>query len=402
MSKIRIIAWRELLAIVRTKAFIIGLLMAPAFIVVGVLMAPSVSEDELAEATETIVIASADSDIADRVRAQLPLATIEFVDYPTLDTERRQALDARLVAGSLDLVLEIAPSVAPTREVEPAIAAAPAIALRTTTPTSSLPLALKRITRDLVQRARLTATGLTPGQVEQLSTKPTVSIVDPTVTPFLTMLLVFMTVLSGGTQLLNATIEEKQQRIAEVLLGSVSPEQLMAGKLLGAVSVALTMVAVYLTGGIAYASWAGYGELVDPIIVATIFVQVAIATLMFGALFVACGAASNDAKDAQAYLTPLMMLLTAPLFAGSAIMTSPNGPLAIALSLFPLSAPSVMPMRMSLSNSVPMWQPALSLISELMFTAALVWLAGRIFRVGLLAQGKRPSLRELWRWIRRA
>src|SRR5262245_6262671 len=128
------------------------------------------------------------------------------------------------------------------------------------------------------------------------------------------MMLMFMMVMATATPLLNSVLEEKMQRIAEVLLGSIPPFQLMLGKLLGSVAVSLTMVAVYLTGAFVALDRSGYGQYFPTELVSWFVVFQVLAVVMFGSIFIAIGAAVSDLKEAQSMMTPVILLLVFPMF----------------------------------------------------------------------------------------
>jgi ABC-2 type transport system permease protein len=219
--------------------------------------------------------------------------------------------------------------------------------------------------------------------------------------PFGLMLLMFMSVMIVGQPMLSSILEEKQQRIAEMLLGSASPFQIMMGKLLGNVGVALTIVAIYLAGGYALAVHYGYSHML-PLWLLVWFVAFEIlACVLYGALFLAVGAACNDIKDAQTLLTPMMLILVLPMMVWFNVVQEPLGEFAKWASLFPPATPMLMLMRLAASSMVPAWQPVVGIVLVLATTVAAVFAAGRVFRIGLLAQGKAPKLIELARWVLR-
>jgi ABC-2 type transport system permease protein len=127
--------------------------------------------------------------------------------------------------------------------------------------------------------------------------------------------------------------------------------------------------------------------------------DVLLALVMFGSLFLAAGAAATELKDAQGLMTPLTLVMVIPMMAVSQLLGNPDGALAIGLSLFPLTAPMVLPLRLA-TTSVPAWQIAISVCGTLAATTGIVWVAGRIFRIGILAQGRAPRFGELWQWIK--
>jgi ABC-2 type transport system permease protein len=221
------------------------------------------------------------------------------------------------------------------------------------------------------------------------------SIVVPMVPPFL----LFFFVVVSTPQLMNSVLTEKMSRISEVLLGSVSPFELMAGKLLGSVAVSLLLGAVYLGGGVMVAARMGYASAIPPSLLAWFLVFLVLAMLLYGSISIAIGAACTDLKDAQNLMLPVMLPIMLPMFMMSAVVESPSSSLATGLSIFPFSAPLTMMLRVGLHPSAPLWQVGLAALLMLATALGCIWAAGRIFRVGLLMQGKSASLGQMARWI---
>ncbi len=216
--------------------------------------------------------------------------------------------------------------------------------------------------------------------------------------PFFLMMLMFMVVMVGATPLMQSVLEEKMQRIAEVLLGSVSPFELMMGKLLGVVGVSFTIVSVYLAGGLYALHRAGYLDLIPLSVLGWFVVYQGMAVLMFGSVFVAIGAAVTDMKEAQSMVTPAMLLLVMPMFVWMIVIKEPTSALSTGLSLFPPATPMLMVMRAAAAPQLPLWQPLLGVLLVLITTVLFVIAAGRIFRVGLLMQGKGARIGEMMKW----
>jgi ABC-2 type transport system permease protein len=198
---------------------------------------------------------------------------------------------------------------------------------------------------------------------------------------------------------MQGIVEEKGQRIAEVLLGSVTPFQLMAGKLLGIVAVSLTMAGVYLAGGLYLAHRYELTDALSPGLVAWFVVFLILALLTYGSLFIAIGAAAADIKDTQTLLMPVMIIAFLPFFALGPILMDPNGKIAVACSFFPFATPMLLVARQSVPPGVPTWQMATGILITLATTVFCVWAAGRIFRVGILMQGKSAKVKDLARWV---
>jgi ABC-2 type transport system permease protein len=219
--------------------------------------------------------------------------------------------------------------------------------------------------------------------------------------PFGIMMLMFMMIMSAAP-LMQSVVEEKSQRIAEVLLGSVRPFELMLGKLVGMVGVTLTLAAVYL--GVAY--WAayhfGFANYLPPGTIAWFLLYQVLAVLMYGSMFIAIGAACTTTQETQSLLMPVMMVACIPLFVSVHVVMEPNSAVSTAFSFFPPATPMLMVTRQAIPPGVPAWQPWVGVAVVLAATLACVYAAGRIFRVGLLMQGKAAKPGELLRWIVRA
>lgn len=218
--------------------------------------------------------------------------------------------------------------------------------------------------------------------------------------PVFLLVLMFMTVMTSAQHLLNAIIEEKMSRICEVLLGSVSPFQLLMGKLVGVTGVSVVLALVYFAGAAFAVIQVGRADLLNPMLIAWFFVFLLCAALMFGSLFLALGSACSSISDAQSLLQPAMMLLLLGYLGSFVALRAPDSGLAMAMSLFPTMAPFTMILRMAIPPGVAMWQVALSVGILVATTGGMVWAASRVFRIGILMQGKTPNFPELLRWIR--
>jgi ABC-2 type transport system permease protein len=219
--------------------------------------------------------------------------------------------------------------------------------------------------------------------------------------PFSLLFLMFMVVLMTSTPLMQGVVEEKMQRIAEVLLGSVRPFELMLGKLLGMTAVSLTMSTVYLAGGYWAARHFGLADAFSAELLVWFLVFQVLAALMYGSLFTAVGAACTDMKETQTLMWPVMLLVMIPMFLIGSVIQEPNGPLVKGVSLFPFAAPMLMVARMAVPPGNLGWQPYAAVAGVLVTTLLCVWAAGRIFRAGILMQGKAASVGEIARWVLR-
>lgn len=221
------------------------------------------------------------------------------------------------------------------------------------------------------------------------------------VVPFGLLMLMFMVVNVGATPLIQAVIEEKMQRIAEVLLGSVAPFELMLGKLLGVVGVGLTMATVYLVGAYVALNQAGYGQFFPSKLLFWFVVYQSLLVLMFGSIFVAAGAAVSDFREAQSLIMPVYIVMMVPLFVWMNVVKEPTSAFSTLVSLFPPATPMLMVVRQAVPPGIPLWQPVLGVVLVLLTTLGCVFVAGRIFRIGILMQGKAANLREMAGWVLR-
>jgi ABC-2 type transport system permease protein len=253
----------------------------------------------------------------------------------------------------------------------------------------------------LVQPVKLETKGLSLRDAETgaIADAPEQSKLAPMVVPAMMMLLMFVVVLMAAAPLMQGVVEEKMQRIAEVLLGSVRPFELMMGKLSGMAGVSLTMVLVYLAGAFWAAHHYGFAEYISLDLLFWFLIYQALAALMYGSLFIAVGAACADMKETQNLMWPVMVLATSPLFVLGNVLQEPNSPVALGLSFFPFATPMLMVSRLAVPPGLPVWQPVVGVVLVLATTIGCVYAAGRIFRVGILLQGKGARLSDLVKWV---
>lgn len=407
-----ILARREYSALVRTRAFIFGLLLAPLLMSVAFLLIPSHSEPGEGGPRE-IVLLDHTARLRDSLASALESGGFTLV-APELGADA-DALATRLEdqvrSGTLAALVVVGPS---ALSDEGSDADAQVVLTVRNLAQQSTPW-LHQTLGDLVKLQRLEAAGVAPERARRILGGVNVELrlpdsdgktglelaVQAAALPLLTLLMVFFAVMSSAPYMLHSIIEEKQQRIAEVLLGSVSPLDLMTGKLLGAAGAGLTVVVVYAVMGRAFAGQVGLELELHPGFVLLALLDVLVALILFGSLFLAAGATATELKDAQGWMMPLTLLLTLPMMTVTQLLGNPDGSLATGLSLFPLTAPLILPVRLA-TTVVPVWQIAVSVLGTLAFTFGSVWVASRIFRIGILSQGRAPRLSELLQWIRSA
>lgn len=227
--------------------------------------------------------------------------------------------------------------------------------------------------------------------------------------------LLYMMIMLYGQNVLRGVLEEKMTRVAEVVMSSVKPDILLAGKVIGIGAVGLTQQLVwfgsagaFIAYGAVMAKAMGVPEMQNvtlPTVSLPLFGALVLFFLLgytlYSAMFAAVGAMVGTQEEAQQAAQPVVMLLIASILLVQPIMLNPSGTLAVAMSLIPFTAPVIMPLRMSVVQ-VPASEMAMSLAGLTVACWAAIWASARIYRVGLLMTGKRPNLKELAHWIRYA
>lgn len=216
--------------------------------------------------------------------------------------------------------------------------------------------------------------------------------------PMGVMMFMFMIIMMSAQPMLESVLEEKSNRIAEVLLGSATSLEIMTGKLFGNVAGSLTVAAIYLAGGYCLAAYNDVVDIVPFQILPWFVVFQVLAVIMYSSLFLSIGAAVNQLKEAQSLLLPVWILIIIPLFVWMNIVREPHGSFATWFSLIPPFIPMLMCLRMASTSAIPVWQPILGVLLTLLTTAICVFAASRVFRIGMLTQGRAPKLNELIRW----
>ncbi|MDX1547050.1 MAG: ABC transporter permease [Rhodothermales bacterium] len=243
-------------------------------------------------------------------------------------------------------------------------------------------------------------------------------------------LFIYMTVFLYGALVMQAVIEEKNSRVVEIVVSSARPFELLMGKVLGVGAMGLVQVAVWaalllggltMLGGIVAAfldpsafnlpadvpeeALLQAADITIPRIPAAVFVWFVLfflgGYLLYASLFAAVGSAVENQQEAQGLLLPIVFLVLVPLFLMPVVLEGPNTPLSVGLSLVPFFSPILMVVRVAVA-AVPWWQVVASYLLLIGGFVGSVWFSSRIYRVGILMYGKKPSLRELARWFRQA
>jgi ABC-2 type transport system permease protein len=217
--------------------------------------------------------------------------------------------------------------------------------------------------------------------------------------PFGGLMLMFMMIMSVAPAMLNNVLEEKMQKISEFLVSSVSPFQLMLGKLLGAVGIGLTLSAIYLGAAFGLVNYFGVTDAVPLSLYAWFVFYLFIALVIFGSIFSAIGAACSEIRDAQSLMTPVMLLVIIPMMCIGPILDSPTSLFSRAISLFPPATPMLMFVRIAIPPGPAIWEIVLGTLLTILFAIGCVWAAGKVFRIGVLSQGQAPTFARLITWV---
>ena len=437
MRKILLIAKRDYLASIRTKAFLFGLVVAPllfggGFIGMALVKGrPDIRDRTVAVIDHTGVAAQAvieaaqeknNRDLVDREtsRQTMPRYRFEIVPPDQDAALQRLALSDRIRRGNLFAFVEIRADAFETRKKTSRDADDRVVTwyaneggVAEARRWFSGPL------NDGLRRVRLAKLGIDPehfgeildtvpllnmnlltrekktGQIREAGKKGDME--NFAVSFSVTMLLVMIVMVTSGP-MLPAIAEDKMQRVFEMLLASATPFELIAGKVIAALGRSLTSSVVYIVGAILLLNSLALIGLAPLQLLPWFLIYLVTEVTMLCAFASALGAACGSPQDAQSLGVVLVAPVMIPLFLLAPVMQQSNGPIATAMSLFPLFTPIMMLMRQAMPGGVPWWQPWLGLAGVLAATVAMSWIAARIFRIGILLQGKPPNLAELARW----
>jgi len=216
------------------------------------------------------------------------------------------------------------------------------------------------------------------------------------------MMLLWISTFTGGQFLLTSTIEEKSNRIMEVLLSAVSPMQLMVGKIIGQMCAGLLILILYSGLGISGLIIFGQSHLLDWGNIALLVLLFLLAFGTIACLMAAIGSAVNDIHEAQSLMMPVTLIVISPMLLMMPIISDPKGVIATVMSFIPGVSPFVLVLRISSSDPPGLGQVALAIALNLVYVTLLAKLAAKIFRIGVLMYGKPPNFATLLRWIRLA
>jgi ABC-2 type transport system permease protein len=444
MGKLGVVFQREYLERVRSKWFLLGTLLGPLFFLL-IFVAPQLMGGRSASSENVAHVLVLDATgsgmgarVAEALREGFPTSPAPMVEK-TADSELPLAQDraALLVQHSAIvgyLVLDSSTVAGRTASYSG----------RNATSMRDVE-AIRNVVRQQVLAARMERAGIDPKQVAAFSKlrleMRTQKIGDKgrekgsgtgaMLFGYAVAMLLYMMIVIYGQTIMRGVTEEKTTRVAEVVVSSVKTDTLLAGKVLGVGLVAITQVVAWVVLSMATmyyvlpilqknlgtpeqmlaARAAAQGADASSMVAGipsislgaafALFCFFVLGFVLYASLFAAVGAMVNSQEDIQQAATPVMLLLVSSAIFMPPIMANPGGALARTMSLIPFSAPILMPLLMTLVP-VPWWEVTGSIVGVMLAGAAAIWLSARIYRVGLLMYGKKPSLGELVRWVRYA
>jgi ABC-2 type transport system permease protein len=453
-KKIALVAGREFMAAVTNKGFLIGLLIMPVmFAVIVVAMPRLMTASGRQQVSGEVAVVDPTGRVAPGLRETLSVSAIEarrqrFLDRALQDVVgspgeaavRNQQTATRISGATPEFHMVDRPAAADLAAEKRRLTAPPAGEVRPLALVVIKPDAVRpspgqtqygsydlfvppntdeRIEnevrdglRDAIVKARLAARQLDVAEVEAMTDVARV----PSITvgqverqtsvgfnrflPFVFVGLLVFGVMIGAQTLMTSTVEEKSSRVIEVLLSAVSPLELMAGKILGQMAVSLLVLALYIGIGVLMLTSFAMIGLLDPWLIFYLVLFFFITYFLFASVFGAIGAAVNEMREAQALVTPVMLVLMLPWLMAAPIAREPNSTFAIALSFIPPVNTLAMMIRMASTSPPPVWQVWATMGIGLAAACAATWMAAKIFRVGLLMFGKPPNFATLLRWAR--
>jgi ABC-2 type transport system permease protein len=443
MKKLFAVMKREYLQAVRRKAFIIMTLLMPFLmagitILPGLMMTRGMGKKRVAvlDGTGQLKDAFANPNEAEKTDAQqqarkalsgndrsrdLPSQiTVEYASTPAADSDAvTKPYLARLTrddeaTDKLEGVFVISPAALASKDAQMTYYSRSATDLITQE-------RLGRLANKSLQRLRLGAHGIQPQLVDTLLTDIPVAAVQLSrsgekktggelnfIIAFIFGILLVLPSFVYGQETMRGIVQEKSDRVVEVLVSSVTPMELLTGKVLGVASVGLTQIFVWLVmmaifGGVAApvmsAAGVNLAQFIRPAVFVYFFVFFILAYLTYVCVYAIGGAVCNSEREAQQFVMPVMMLMLTPWFLMMPIVMNPDAPFAVAFSLAPVFGPMTMFVR-TLVSEPPLWHVAVSIAVSLATITAFFWVTAKIFRVGILSYGKRPTIPELWRWVK--
>ncbi|UCD63825.1 MAG: ABC transporter permease [Candidatus Zixiibacteriota bacterium] len=435
MSKFWVIFKREYAQVVKKKSFIVGIILTPA-IMAGFVLLPTLLIGKKATSAEKLaVVDRSEQGIGRQFEESLkrykleasgePYYIVEQVfELPAADTVRFVAVEDSLRQVITDKELKYFLVLKPDAQLSDTN-------LYLVTNSDNF-LSINRFEgrlSDILASIRLEESNVNLGvdSVLSLTRQVDLKIRDAKgeSLPFLTkymsalvfILVMFAMILGYGQMVMRSVIEEKNSRVMEVLVSSVTPFQLMLGKIIGLGAATFTQVAVWVLLGAGIYSMKGALNIdaavdriiFNPLIIVFFALFLTTGYLLYSTVFALLGSIVNSEKEAQNFIFPISMSLMFPVIIAMYIVQEPNSTLSIALSLVPFFAPTMMTMRLvfvaptlttySVLSGIAA-QAVLGFVIVVLTIVGMIWLTGKIFRVGILMYGKRPTLPEIVKWVK--
>lgn len=424
MGRLRVITAREYLERVRTRWFLFSTVFGPAFFAALMILPAVITRRTKAseEVSRIVVLDATGHELGRRIADGLSVGTIGDTARTRVQElapdqlgPAESAATREIVRGDLVGYLVLDSATLDGRRVR--------YAGRNASAEADMEM-LRRVVRESVMETRLEMAGVDRDRSSALvRTQLAFELERITdrgrggsarVSVFFALLIVvmlYMALMLYGQAVLRGVMEEKQTRVAEVVISSVPAWQLLAGKVIGVGAVGLTQLAVWISSAILLLRYRGpilskFGASPMSFTPPDVTFGMGVVLLLFfiagyvfySSLFAAVGAMVSSEQEAQQALMPIILLLVSSFVFFQPVLSEPTSGLAQTLSWLPFSAPIVMPLRMAVI-SVPSWDVAISLVSVAAGSYIAVWLAARIYRTGMLMYGKRPTMRELARWL---
>jgi len=433
MTKTLLVAKRDFLQTVQSSTYLLGLLFLPVLFGIGYLVTPVLSRlNDVTErravvidrtggsAAEVLQEANLYAAAAEHRTGLVRVPGIRFEEVNPASDNAQQLLDLsdRVRKGELYMVVEL------RRDDGPGPGNASRYAVRYFMKSPGIfdqvRVWLPQAVNDGLRRVRLNELGIPPEHASQVladvpvvltgllqrdpATGRTVEVghtdgMNSTLVSVAIALLLVMLAMAGAVPHLSGVAEDKMQRVHEMLLSSATPLQLMGGKVLAAVASSVTSFVVYTIGGLLALKYFDMFGMAPLSLLPWFFLYLIADVAMLSATAVALGAASSTAQDVQQLAGIVFAPLFLPMFIAPSVIQQPNGVVPTAISLIPPLTPVLMLLRQGLPDGVPWWQPWFGLGGVVLWTILVTWAGARIFRIGILSQGKTPSLGELAQWI---
>jgi len=271
---------------------------------------------------------------------------------------------------------------------------------------------INNTTNEVISEYRMLAAGLDPQLIRQVTKEVRFQMVQVNAAgsekkgdemlaymmPIIYVLMLFFAIFMSSQILMRSVLAERSNRLVEVLLSSVSPLELMSGKIVGLGLLGLTQLALYLCVGVGVSNFKGL-ELFSSTNVLLFLVYFVFGYLLYAAIFAAIGALFDNEQDAQQAVSVFSLITIVPIFLASYVIANPHSVATVVLSLIPIMTPFFMILRIGVMLP-PLWE----ILTSIVLLIISVWLtmlaAGKIFRVAILIYGKRPTLPEIWQWVR--